>query len=76
MGDSVEVEYKKGDMRPIDRIVYPAPIDEAQAGRIVEMYEMHVRMRRLGLMPASPDPVGCRICESRRWCAHYEGTEQ
>lgn len=60
-------EFKKGDERPLDRIVIAAgdgPLDWA-----IEELKKRTRMARQGLWPTNPDPVGCHICMSKQFCA-------
>ena len=71
-GELVDRTYEKGEHRPIDRIVMTAPIHEQRTPAILADFYQHVRMRRLGFMPALPDEVGCRSCESRKFCTSYQ----
>ena len=71
-GELLERVYEKGEARPLDRIVMQAPIHESRSASILADFADHVRMRRAGLMPALPDKQGCRLCESRSFCASYQ----
>jgi hypothetical protein len=74
-GELLDRVYEKGEHRPIDRVVMTAPIHERRTPAILADFAQHVRMRRLGLMPANPDKQGCRACESRSFCESYQEEE-
>ena len=64
-GDAEKV-YERGDVRPLQRIVFPAPIISTQAW--LDEFAIRIRMARAGLFPTNPSPAGCFLCESRQWC--------
>lgn len=68
-----EVEYAKGDMRPVSKVVLGVPIDEGRERDILREFQTRVRMARAGLWPTNPDPIGCQLCESRKHCPTFEG---
>ena len=75
-GELVERVYEKGEARPIERVVMTAPIHEQRAASIVSDFAQHVRMRRLGIMPAMPTKTGCFLCDSRVHCESYQHEER
>lgn len=64
--DGNEVEYVKGDAKPIRKVLIEATCNEDQA--VYDAFAERVRMDRLGIAPAIPDPVGCRICQCQHAC--------
>lgn len=69
----VDVEYAKGQYRPIHKIVIPSGVYPEGEPEIRRRFAEHVRMRRTGLMPAIPGEH-CQFCDSRRWCDGLGGT--
>jgi RecB family exonuclease len=63
-----ELVYGAGEPRPIDRIIFPAIIGPEAEPHILNELAINVRMRRAGLFPARPDPIGCMACECREYC--------
>jgi RecB family exonuclease len=57
-----------GEQRPIDRVMFRAMIGPEGERHIIEELAINVRMRRAGLFPARPDPIGCMSCECRAAC--------
>lgn len=66
--DGVEVQYKKGDHRPLNRVLYVNDFDPETESVVMDELATRVRMMRAGHFPTNPDPVGCHICGSKRWC--------
>lgn len=60
--------YEKGQARPLDKVVlwadYVPDCEDVVRARLADF----VRMRRHGLYPMSPDPLGCHLCECRDVC--------
>jgi hypothetical protein len=74
--DGSEVEYKAGDMRPLQTVLHPCGFSPDKEEAIRAALVERVRMMRAGFWPASPDPVGCHICPSNRHCESFcEGGE-
>ncbi len=65
--------YKKGEHRPLERIVMGCGFEPAKESAIAEELALRVRMWRAGFFPTNPDPVGCFICPSRTHCTHFGG---
>ena len=63
-----EIVIAAGEVRPIERIVFPAMIGPEAERHIFEELAVNVRMRRAGLFPARPSPIGCMACECREAC--------
>jgi len=63
-----EIIVAAGEMRPIERIMFPAMIGPEAESHILSELAINVRMRRAGLFPARPDPIGCMACECRAAC--------
>lgn len=68
MGDGTVMGL--GDRRPLSRIVREVVVRNPTA--VLAEFAVRVRMQRAGLWPTNPDPVGCRICASRRWCPSFD----
>jgi len=68
------LELGAGEMRPRNAIVREVMIDNP--GAIIRAFETRVRMARANFYPATPSEVGCHLCESSRFCEHFEGTHQ
>lgn len=62
------IEYRKGDGRPMKRIVYWDRFDVRNESVVLDELNTRVRMIEQGLFPTNPDPVGCQICECRSAC--------
>lgn len=62
----VEVEYQKGDDRPLSSIVREVLVTNPDA--ILNEFYTRVRMIRAGLFPTNPSSDACRSCESAKWC--------
>lgn len=62
----VEVEFQKGDDRPLSSIVREVLVTNPDA--IIEEFSTRVRMMRAGLFPTNPSSDACRSCESAKWC--------
>jgi len=72
VGDGGElVEYKKGDLRPMHKVFQRVSFTDENA--IIEEFATRVRMFRAGLFPTNPDPIGCMVCESRKFCPTFTG---
>lgn len=70
-------EYAKGDDRPLDKLIRHVPYDDVSGPRIEAMVAERVRMMRAGLWPANSDPIGCQVCQSKRYCVSYDaGSDQ
>lgn len=69
--DGNEVQYVKGDHRPLNRIIHSREIGPAGMARWKHDFEDHVRMKRLGIWPKSPDAIGCDNCDVRVHCEGY-----
>ena len=63
--------YRKGDDRDLNRIVHSRVIDERGMALWQEDFCEHVRMKRLGIWPKSPDPISCSNCDVRAYCEGY-----
>lgn len=61
-----DVEHVKGDARPTNAIVKWLPPVDADA--VAAELTTRQTMMDQGLWPTNPDPIGCKLCESRRWC--------
>ena len=72
MGNSVE--YKKGDVRPDNKILITADIDDDGIEYVKREFATRVRMFRAGMFPTNPDPIGCLLCECRRDCPTFGAT--
>ena len=59
-------EHKKGDDRPVNRIVMA--VGDGPLEWVISELEMRTRMARAGHWPTNPDPVGCHICDSKQFC--------
>jgi hypothetical protein len=66
--DGNEYSVPAGSPRPIERIVFDASIGPNAAARVLDEMAINVRMRRAGLFPARPSPIGCMACECREAC--------
>lgn len=69
--DTGEYLWKKGDHRDLNRIVHSRVIDERGMARWQDDYSDHVRMKRVGIWPRSPDPISCSNCDVRAYCEEY-----
>lgn len=74
-GERVDVSYEKGQHRPMNRIVIPSGVYPEGENEIMRRFAEHVRLRRLGTMPATPGEH-CQFCDSRRWCGNLGGEGQ
>lgn len=66
-----EVTYEKGQKRPLNKIVQWCDYLPECADAVRAELATRVRMRRAGLYPAHPDPVGCFLCECRDFCPSW-----
>lgn len=71
--DGQERTFEKGEHRPLARVLMPCGFMEEQEAALLEELAVRVRMFRAGLFPTNPDPVGCHICPSVRWCPSFRG---
>ena len=67
--DGVEVEYVKGDTRPINKIV--RQVEYRNIDLIIDALIERVRMVRHGFFPKNPEQVRCCLCECRHSCASF-----
>lgn len=68
-----EREFVKGEARPINKILRSPPFTESGEAALLEELTTRVRMYRAGMFPTNPDPIGCELCESSKWCPSYAG---
>lgn len=66
-----DTQYKAGDRRPIESIVITA--DHSDEGAVLDALRERIALMDGGIWPTNPNPVGCLICESRRWCPRFDG---
>lgn len=71
-GKTATRSWSAGDARPLSEILIPVHIHESSQDQIVADFAERVRMARQGFWPKNPDPMGCRLCESARYCPSYE----
>lgn len=72
--DGVEVEYKKGDQRPLDRIVRRVHMMNL---RLVEQRLIEwSRMFRAGFFPTNPGPDRCVSCDCVHACESFDQHEE
>lgn len=67
--DGQEREFAAGEHRPLSRIIHTPNLSNFDAIR--EMFLTRARMMEAGFFPTNPDPVGCQVCESRKWCGSF-----
>ncbi len=65
-------ELKKGDARPMDKVVRWVPHSRMAKGRAEAEIADRVRMMRAGFFPTNPDPVGCHLCPCEQWCDRFD----
>lgn len=65
--------FKKGDVKPVERIVRTAPFLPEGEPALRDMLAERVAMMRAGFFPANPDPIGCGLCDARSGCPTYAG---
>lgn len=70
-----EVKVPAGTARPIEKIVLPVVFQPEQEAALLSEITTRVRMFRAGLYPTNPDPIGCHLCESNRWCPRFDMVE-
>ena len=63
-----EIEYKKGDDRPIEKVLHWCDFQEHRAGEMIAHLTDHVRMLKAGYFPAAPTKIGCFTCPSQEFC--------
>lgn len=68
----VLTEFKKGDERPMSRIVRRCTMRKDRIKDIAHSLLELPRMMRDGHFPAIPDKLGCRLCESSDWCPRFD----
>lgn len=73
--DGSEVQYKKGDTRPIHNIMRPVNFKPEAINSMKADLLDRVAMMRSGFFPKIPDPVGCQICEAQDFCARGDTPE-
>ncbi len=71
-GETTETPYAKGQQRPIEKIMVPSGVYPEGEGEILRRFTEHVRLRRMGIMPATPGEH-CRFCDSVRFCDDLGG---
>lgn len=64
-----EVEFAAGEHRPLSRILFTPDLSNHAA--VEAAFLVRAQMMEAGLFPATPDPVGCHICESQEWCPGF-----
>jgi hypothetical protein len=64
--DGETVKHKKGDTRPINRVMFDATVTDET--KLLRAFAERVRMMRAGFFPAIPSKVGCYICNSSYAC--------
>lgn len=67
-----EVEFKKGDERPLRQIVRVVRFEESQAENALQSLSKKIEMYQKGYWPCNPDPVGCGICEAEDFCTRFD----
>lgn len=67
-GDT-EISYGKGDFRPNHKIFQGVEINSETA--IMNELVLRTRMIRAGMFPTNPDPIGCHLCESNKYCQTF-----
>ena len=67
-----EIEFKKGDDRPLRQIVRVVRFEETQAENALKSLSKKIEMYRKGFWPCNPDPVGCGICEAEDFCTRFD----
>lgn len=67
-----EVPYAKGQQRPIEKIMIPSGVYPEGEAEILRRFAEHVRLRRMGIMPAIPGEH-CQFCDSVKFCGRLGG---
>jgi len=70
--DGQEVEYKKGDDRPLRQVMRVVRFEESQATHALNNLSQKIEMYKKGFWPCNPDPVGCGICEAEDFCSRFD----
>lgn len=70
-GTAGERSWKKGEARPLDTIVRAMEYTNAPA--FDAEFATRVRLMRANLWPTNPDPIGCKVCESKHECPSFAG---
>lgn len=71
--DGQERTWTAGEHRPLSKIIYTP--DLSNLATIEEAFMVRARMMEGGFFPATPDPIGCHLCESRDWCTGFTTNE-
>lgn len=71
-----ETKYAAGSARPIEKIVRPVVFQPEQAGALTDELSVRSVMISGGVFPTNPDPVGCFVCESNRWCPRFDEVQE
>lgn len=67
-----EIKVPAGTARPIEKIVRTVVYQPEQEAAFLNEIATRVRMFRAGMYPTNPDPIGCHLCESNRWCPTFD----
>lgn len=65
--------YRKGDARPLDKIVREVRYDDSSRDTIIREVMLRKAMMDAGHFPAIPDPVGCHLCDCAAHCPQHHG---
>lgn len=68
-------EFKKGDEKPLEKILLWTNFREDSVDRMKSELAVKARCFRNGDYPASPSAVGCMTCCSKQWCDRYDMAE-
>lgn len=66
------VELKKGDARPMDKVVRWVNHARTAESRVEREIADRIRMMRAGHFPTNADPVGCHLCPAEQWCDRFD----
>jgi hypothetical protein len=70
--NGIDVEYKKGDTRPLSNVLRWVPYLPSQAPGIMADIATKLAMFEAQLFPKNPDPIGCHLCEAQEFCRRVD----